>query len=1011
MLKIYQSNQKKILLKKICKKIASNQKKKNLNHETFLINNSLIQEWFKIYIAKKQNIHINIKYKNILTFFINLIKPKKNTISLFKTEHLKWLLMSIIHDRYNCFFLKKLGILYKNFEFCSNLSDIFIQYIFLKPHLILKWEKEKQTNNSNNLYNWQKKLWKLIIKKIKFLKQKNFTEIIDKFLKKTKKSYFLTMIPQKIFIYSDKNIEPLITFIINMIQDKTSIYLFQYQLKKKKNNKIQNNKISFLKTKKSKKILYFLQQDLLKKNFYYIHSKKKFNIHDKSLVIHKCASRLQEIQILHQYLINMFNTNKNILPHHILITAFDLNSYQIYLKKIFNSKLENNPFIYQENKDDKIKKNFLFTIKKILNINNNRFQSSWILSLLDNKFLRRKFNIKSKNIPYLHKLIKNLNIKFGFNKKHFTQMSLPNINLHSWEYAINRITSGFLFKKKNSIWNHLYVYNVLNNKENILLGNFIHFIIQLNKIRKKIFNKRFLKNWLNIISKIIKNFFQIPIEYKKFFFILNNIWIKIILQGIHANFSKKISINFLLEEFLKHSFSLFKKNQFMSGNINIINLNKSTIIPFKIICILGCTEINYQDFEKKNIFNILKKHDYQNNQNIFFETILSTKKNLFCSYTKNIDKIKKNSSNQYIKDILSYIKNNFYISNKQLIQEKKKPNILNYIYINNINKSKIFFLKKKKQTFFKKENIKMNHVVKNNIQIKKLINFWKNPIDYFFKKKLNINIKNYFIDEQTEDEPFFINTLDKYYLKKKLLKYHTLKKSTQEIFQKYKLKNKLPYKNIGKILWKQEEKKIHFLSKQINRIKNSPKTIHVHLKINKYTVYGKIKEINTYGLIRWNVSTIKYSHIISVWIEHIISCILKKSKPSILLGIDKSCIIFKKIKKKKAKKYLKKYVQGYLDGNKKPLLILKSGINWLQSIFFKKKNIIKNDDHSLKIAKKNFFKIWNGNSFSIGEKNHLGIKKIIPSINDKIVKKICNTCTHWLLPLFKNTTIKKTHVV
>ncbi|VFP79292.1 exodeoxyribonuclease V subunit gamma [Buchnera aphidicola] len=1041
MLKIYQSNQINFLLKKICTKIMTNKNKNIFIEEIFLIDNLNTKKWIEIYISKNKNISINIKYLIISKFFISLMrninnKKKYQIPILFKKKSLQWILMSIIRNKKKCLFLKKHGIFYNNFEFCSYMANIFIKYIFFKPELIYIWETEKKNNSSKILYTWQKKLWKLIIKKIKDLKENNFTEIINNFLKN--KEYLSKIIPKKIFILSFSPIDPFINFIIHIIKNITSIYLFQYKIYDKEKKNVNSNlvflkKINILLKKKNdkqsllckkkfffnkphtKKILSVLQYNLFNKSLYKKNIKKKFYISDKSIFIHKCYSHLQEIQILYTHIINILNSDKKIKPHNILITTNNINPYLYYINQIFSSFLPNNSSIYNSNINI-LKKNILLIIQKILQIKRNRFNYSWVLSLLDEKLLRKKFFIKSDDIKIIYKYISDLNVRFGFNKDHFKKMSITDMNTYSWSYAIKRITVGFLLQGKYSIWNNISIYNISSNKNNILLGNFIDLITKLQKLRKKILNKKLLKNWLNIIPQIIKEFFYIPIKYKVFFFKLENIWKKIISTGITMNYLNKISIDILLQQFFKYNFSLYEKDKFMSGYINVMNLNKIRMIPFKMICIIGCNQENISIFNKTDILNLINSKIYQKNKNIFFETIISAQKYLLLSYTKNTMIENKNYPSNYITDIIYYIKKNFYIKKKEKYK-KHTINIINKVYINNKNKLNNFYLIDTKLEKFskKKNNIKkykkINFTIKKNIKIKELINFWKNPIQYFFKKNLNIHILNDIKNKLSKDELFSIQPLDKHKIKNKILKYFLLKKQTKNLFKKFQLKNQLPPGNIGKILWKKEEKKMHILSDQINKITNSPKEINFNLKIKKYKLSGKIKKINKIILVRWCTNKINYKEIISLWIEHIICCILKKKNTSILLGTNNSNLKFSFLKKKKAEKYLEKYIQGYIDGLKKPLLILKSGIIWLQSIYFKKFNIIKNDKYTLNIAKKNFLQEWNGNLFREGEKNNIYIKKLISKINPIIMNKICHTCKYWLLPIFKNTTIKKYHII
>ncbi|ABJ90743.1 exodeoxyribonuclease V subunit gamma [Buchnera aphidicola] len=1041
MLKIYQSNKINFLLKKICKKIYIKKKKKILINEIFLIENKYVQKWLELYIANKKKINFNIKFILLFRFLNNFFKKnniKKNKkLIIFEKKYLQWIIILIIYNTYDCSFLKKYGIQYKNFEFCSHIANIFIQYIYFQPHLIYEWENNKKSKKKEKkTYQWQKKLWNLIIKKIKMLKCNNFTEIISNFIKKIEKKKKLKKIPKKIFILSNQNINILMYFILFSIKHITKIYLFEFNpLDRKKNktkkiinyfqkkfqyikNPIKENikikkKYFFYKNNK-KKILSYLKNDILKKKIYKINSKKKININDNSISINQCKSYIHEVQIVNNYIHKTLETNKKIKLDDILITASNIDIYIPYIQKIFNFSQNKNLLIKKTGKEEEKKKEILLTIKDLLNIKNNYFKPFWILSLLNIKILRKKFSIKNRDIKTLGKLISHLNIAFGFNKKHYKEFSIPDLKTYSWEYAIKRITSGFIFNNKNTIYNNIYTYNISNDKKNILLGNFINFIKQLNKLRKKIYKKKKIEKWINIISIIIKNFFYIEKKDKKFFFLLKNIWKKNIFYGIKINFLKKISIEFFINEFFKNHSLLYKKNQFLSGNIKLINLNKINLIPFKVICILGCTQEKISLFNNQDILNLIEKKN-KNNENIFLKTIFLTKKYLFLSYIKNNYIQNKYYPSKFILDIIFYIKNNFYYFKKKEKKKIQKKNFLNKIYKKNKNNIiNSLFSKEKKKIIKTKKNQKkykkINITIQKKIKIKKLINFWKNPIEYFFKNTLKVNIKNYEENMFIEDEYFSIKPLNKYKINSLILKNMLLNKKTDYHIKEFQLKNKLPQEKIAKILWYEKIKKINILSNQIKKIRKFPKNIHIYYKFKKYYLSGKIKEVNKLNLIQWNVNKIKFKDIITTWIQHIIYCAFEKPKKSILLSTNNKKIEFLSIKKKIAKKYLKKYIQGFIDGHKKPILILNSGIHWLHTIFLKKENVLKINKYNLNLAKKNFLKIWNGSNFFLGEKKNIFIKKIIPILNKNLIKKICNSCKYWILPIFKNTNIKKYHL-
>ncbi|AEH39870.1 exodeoxyribonuclease V, gamma chain [Buchnera aphidicola (Cinara tujafilina)] len=963
------------------------------------------------------NITANIDYINYKYFFINLIyrtqKIKKNP--LFNKYYLTWNLMSIIHDvPIN---KNKKMFLYKNFQLCLYLAKLFITYLYLKPHWIYKWENEKNNLTLKKSHIWQKNLWNKLIKK---LKNNSFTQLIKTFYLSIRDKKIKNFLPSNIFIIClEKNI-PLNNFILSIISEYTIIHKYQYivtnnieknqlkkiskkiNLKEKGNSKHLNIRIikKFFLLKKTKILIYYNNYSLIFFTLKIQKNKKiKYHLYDRSISIHQCISLYQEVEILYQYITQKMNSDTKLKPHNILITAKNIKIYSPYIDYIFKyKKIVIYCLIIKKVLPHTLKKGFFSTIKKLLTINNNYLKYSWILSILDNSYIRKKFSIHSKDISTIYFWILELGIYWGFDKTHLNNLSLPKIEQYTWDFAIKKIISGCFFNKKDNSWNNIFPFSLSHHQGYILLGNFIKFILCLKKLYKNIHTKKKLKSWLNILPNIIKNFFKVSNKNKKFFYQLKKIGIILLYTEYKKIIQKKFLLMKLYMNFFKKKYFLKKYLNIISGTLNFSKLQKIKNIPFKMICILGCTK--KIRIEKKNALNLIKtnKFKYDNNQKIFFNTIMSAKNYLYCSYVFN-DKNQniKNSSSLFIDNLLIYIQKKFYYITYSINNKiKKNNNILKYIFHNHLktvkkNKTnkKILLCNYKKINFFYLK-----------IELKNLIQFWKNPINYFFNKTLKIKINLNENDTLLKNEIFSVGFLEKYKIKKNIIIF-TFSKKNKKIFLYYQNTGKIPYGTIGKIFWNNQKKKIKKLVNRIHKNRNQPKKIKFKLKIQEYQISGKLSEINHIGLIRWTVTKINYNNIISLWLEHLVYCALDYKKKSILLSIDDKILEFSSIKKSKALFYLKKYIQGYRMGLKKPILFLKSGINWLNYTYIHKKSNSKN------IAIKKFLETWNGNFQYDGEKNNIYVQKIIPKINEKYIKKICNTCKYWYLPVLKNYTIKQ----
>ena len=283
------------------------------------------------------------------------------------------------------------------------------------------------------------------------------------------------------------------------------------------------------------------------------------------------------------------------------------------------------------------------------------------------------------------------------------------------------------------------------------------------------------------------------------------------------------------------------------------------------------------------------------------------------------------------------------------------------------------------------------------MNLKSLISFWKNPIRYFFNYTLNIKFK--IPKKNIITEPFSINLFDDFKISNIIFKKMLNNESITDEFKKIILSGILPYGHFGSILLEEKKKEIENIVKTIYKYRiSSPKKENFDIKIEKYNINGCLDEIQNTGLLRWKLGTINYRDRLSLWLEHLIYCILGGTGESKIIGYKKNFFSFYPLSSHLAYNYLFTYIEGYMKGIKNPLLLIKSGSNWFDKVYDKKNDCIKKNDNIKRKAYKILWHTWMGNEYITGEKEDLYIQQIISELN---VKKICKISQKWFTPILK----------
>lgn len=1079
MINIYQSNKVNVLINFILKIKQKNPFEKNI----IIIQNKDIIEWIQIKIAKKIGISANFSFQYPMEFLINLFcNEKKNPLNTKKnlTEtQISWFILKIILNSLKEKELKTLkqyigkkNKIEKINQLSEHISKLFKKYLKYKPEWINIWEENKIIKTLDDNQQWQKKIWIYLIKEIKKNKLNKF--FIPKILKKIKKKsnlkkiFYKKKLPQKIIIYGINYLPVFYFKIINKIQKYIDVHIIHLNLLKnsklnykkkvvqKKNNyeinikkelfkkiikknifslsklKKINKKISLFENFKQHSLLNNIQQDILdleKNNFEKkipINSlnKKKINKYDTSLTFHSCHTKQIEIEVLYDYLLDLFKKNKKITPKDIVVMAPNINIYTSYIKGIFGSIPKKNRLPFKISDQNLITNNLILkTFIKLINIKKKKITIEKIFELLETPELSVKFCIKKNQINLLKKWIYESGI--SFNKKYYNRLKKNKYTKYNTlSINIDKIILGHIMKNKYEIWNNILPYNnheILSLK---LIKKFFTFVRLIEKWNEVLNKKKKIKDWIPLCKKLLKKFFCFDKKNQSVLNFIIQKWTEILNEGKKTKIKKKIPISIIYNK-IKICFK--KKNinkNFFSDHINFCNINKNRNIPYKVICLIGIKEIFHPNKDLE--FDLIKKKNINMkyyDQYFLLENIILASNFLYISYIKN------NTCNNYkkypsiiIEEIINYINNRFYIKKNNLSNKKKNSKDIEKHIIKRHEytflEKNIFYLKKNEKYYTKKEKQKKEKSFcttpikskknKKIIKLKELLYFYKNPIKNFFNKKLKINfsVENTKIKKK---EPFELNNLDKYKFNKIIIKLIIKRKNKKQITKILMSTGLFPMKNFGKIYIEKQIKNITPLIKKIEKYKKNKFNKFFSIKFNKNTIEGKLININNNGIIRYKPNILTIYDGFSLWIEHLIFCLHFNSCTSYYFGIKDSEWCFKKVELKEAQKYLKKIIIGYKKGMNFPLFFFqKNGWEWLNYFYDKKKKIF--DFKSKEKIEKSKIKLIQSLKKTFNQQkeiNNIYNVRIFNNFNKKLIKKIQKNTIKYILPMIKFAKYKK----
>ncbi len=1083
---LYQSNDFEVLKHIMFSVLKYKMNKGIFNNEFFLVQNKNLSFIIKIFLAKYLGICANFKFYLPTQFIWKIFKifvPDIKDINYFSKFNLVFIIMKLLPDLIHLkeFILIKNYLkddlnLEKLFFLSFKIADLYNQYLIYRVDWLHKWENSKLIEKLNNDIHqlWQSILWKKIIEYLlkKFNYSLNISNIYYKFLYLIKKKEVkISTLITNLFIFNVSFIPPIYFDVIYKLSKYIDIYYFLINPSSKfwfdkinfkvnnlsftnyKNNKIKFNslmlsygnifanyinlinrfninEINFFTSIKKDTILHKVQNDILnfRNSYWYFKKKKKkvrekININDCSISINSCYGYLKEVEVLHDYLLNIILKFKY-KPNDIIVLVSNINIYYPYIISVFSNSYYKKylPFFIKKNKFKYYKENFLVFLK-ILDLSNLIITSSEILFFLNKKIIFKKLGINLDELEIINYIINNIGITDIINDNYVHYLSDDNSN---WLYNIKRILLGYCIDNNLTSWEGIIPYNTIGNKFfNDLIGKLSQLIFKIFYWKKKLSKKYFIFDWILFSKNIILDFLDDDIVKVCPYFNINN-WDNLLNAIEYSNFLKKVNSNLFIK-IINKFFKVKKKVvNYSIGFINFCSFISFKGTSFKVYCLLGMNNNlfprNFFPFDLDLIYFNFREGD-KNKRDLdkffFLECLCSTRDKFYISFNNYcFVKHKILYPSIVVQNLLDYLINNFFFNGIKYFKDKCEyvkhifyleynNNILNNInvkenlLINYYSCHYEFFsrkLIKKKKKIIKKKLFKVKNIFFNNFKF-----FWFNPINFFFLKYLKINL--YLNEKLFLKQNIFNTNWKEFYLAR-------LELMSKFIFNNYINLNWVCYsyfssffsfKLIGRLIWLEEKEKFLKFLKNIEFNFINLKFYKFNILINKWDISGLLLFNKDNRLVKFLPKKLNLIDALIFFFDHLIYCYLGGNKNSYIYGYD-NIWYYHILSKNDALFYLRYYLSGYLKGIKNPLFFLPQFSNYLILNFYKSKK----SNYLFKIIKKKLYNILYGNLYFVGEVNNIYISFLRNNYNYNInLNFLINKAKLWLLPILNFLRKKK----
>ncbi|MBF0376354.1 MAG: exodeoxyribonuclease V subunit gamma [Desulfamplus sp.] len=378
---------------------------------------------------------------------------------------------------------------------------------------------------------------------------------------------------------------------------------------------------------------------------------------DRSIVINSCHSPMREVEVLNDYLLELFdsasgkiNSEDKITPADVLVMTPDIESYAPFIRAVFTTPEEERlkiPFSIADLSIKSVSRS-VDVFMQILSLPQSRFEVPFIMDILECSDVARCFGLEPRDVDLVRDWIKESAIRWGIDGKYKESLGLPCFEENSWRAGLDRLMAGYamtgrgeqFFKKDDFLNINILPCDCVEGNSSKVLGSLSRFFNTLSKTAKKMAEKMTLSEWSDFLMSVLDDFFLPDVENNSMVQQIRDTLSELKNMEAITEFNSKIESKVIKSWCDKAIGKEYRDSNFLNGGVTFCAMLPMRSIPAKVICIIGLNDGIFPRVETPPNFDLIKQSPRRGDRSLrnedrylFLETIISARERLYLSYT------------------------------------------------------------------------------------------------------------------------------------------------------------------------------------------------------------------------------------------------------------------------------------------------------------------------------------------------------------------------------------------
>ena len=931
---LHTSNRTENLLSHLAEVIRADKRVDLFAPELFLVQSQGMERIISQRMAEVFGVWCNFKYLLPLAFFEVLANRLGMSIHPdgFGRETLTWRLEGLLRDLDDPDFaplsqyFKGENVDLKRFQLARQLANLFDQYQVMRPDLPALWDKGKMAGG-HPAEKWQMRLWQRLSAQLPELVHRG--AILQQVGKRLESGKDLAhLLPLRLSVFGLHIMPPLFLSLLARLSRHSDVHLyvlspceqywgdlpnkrqqarprlameaeseivsghpllislgrqgrdFQAMLLSQVDFELEFRSFDDPFATDAPTLLHRLQADMLHSRVGGTESGREGATDDGSLIIVSCHSRLREVAVLKDNILDWLHRDPALELRDIVVMAPDIQEYAALIPAVFHD-------LQHSIADRSLRRrnSALAAFLAFVDILDGRFGWMEVLDLLQKDVIFPRFELTTGDLEQIRQWVTDSGIRWGLSAQQRQGLGLPANSYGTWKAGLERLLMGYAIDSPDFV-DGILPYTAIEGGAARALGGLCEFVAILADAEKDLHEAHSLAEWSQLLLHYADRLFAEDDSPE--ILELRQILTELDAGDFHQEQVVLAVVRAWLETASAESRSA---SGFLRGQLTFCSMLPMRSIPFRIVCLLGLADGAFPGNDRHATFDLLaverrygdrSKRDDDRYQ--FLEALLAARDTLYMSYTgQSIKSNDKTPPSVVVTELLEVLQDDYGLKTKDLVRHHPlqpfsrryfsgaDPRFFSYDKQACATARRMAEPRAEESPWWSGELAPREEAV----PLAALFGFFANPQKWFVRNILGIHLD---LDEDLpeESEPFAVGHLAAYAIDQEVIQSLLVGEHEAPFFERLRAEGKWPLGMPGELLFEwQKEELVAFVAriKRQNmgaRLSDLP----VDLEICGIRLKGQLSNVYEEGILLSRYTGCKGKDVLGLWLHNLLAGLL-----------------------------------------------------------------------------------------------------------------------------------------